>query len=129
MSAPAIAAAGIYVLLRLSPFPFYLRAILPFSFFLAYQYSVVARSYTLFPLLCFLVAHAYRQAKPRPVLLAIYLALLANVSIHGTMVACLVAPIYAWCHLRRGCRRLSPLRIPLAMGVRRASCHSGKLTL
>jgi hypothetical protein len=98
----AIAAAGIYVLLRLSPFPFYLRAILPFSFFLAYQYSVVARSYTLFPLLCFLAAHAYRQAKPRPVLLAICLALLANVSIHGTMVACLFAAVYAWHHLRRG---------------------------
>jgi hypothetical protein len=98
----AIAAAGIYVLLRLSPFPFYLRAILPFSFYLAYQYSVVARSYTLFPLLCFLVAHAYRQANPRPVLLAIYLALLANVSIHGTMVACLLAAVYAWHHLRHG---------------------------
>ncbi|MCU1248587.1 MAG: putative rane protein [Edaphobacter sp.] len=98
----AIAAAGIYVLLRLSPFPFYLRAILPFSFYLAYQYSVVARSYVLFPLLCFLVAHAYRQPKPRPVLLAIYLALLANVSIHGTLVACLVAAIYGWNHLRPG---------------------------
>jgi len=98
----AIAAAGIYVLLRFSPFPFYLRAILPFSFYLAYQYSVVARSYTLFPLLCFLVAHAWRQAKPRPVLLAVYLALLANVSIHGTMIACLLAAIYAWHHLRAG---------------------------
>ena len=98
----AIAAAGIYVLLRLSPFPFYLRAILPFSFYLAYQYSVVARSYVLFPLLCFLVAHAYRQEKPRPVLLTIYLALLANVSIHGTMVACLVAAIYGWNHFRPG---------------------------
>src|SRR5207302_408034 len=74
----------------------------PFSFFLAYQYSVVARSYTLFPLLCFLAAHAYRQAKPRPVLLAIYLALLANLSIHGTMVASLFAAVYAWHHLRRG---------------------------
>jgi hypothetical protein len=98
----AIAAAGIYILLRLSPFPFYLRAILPFSFYLAYQYSVVARSYALFPLLSFLAAHAYRQEKPRPILLAIYLGLLANVSIHGTLVACIVAAVYIWRHLRPG---------------------------
>jgi hypothetical protein len=98
----AIAAAGIYVLLRLSPFPFYLRAVLPFTFYLAYQYSVVARSYVLFPLLCFLVAHAYCQAKPRPVLLAVFVALLANVSVHGTLVACLFAAAYSWNYLRPG---------------------------
>lgn len=92
----AIAAAGIYVLLRLSPFPFYLRAILPFTFFLAYQYAVVARSYVLFPLLCFLIAHVYRQARSRPILMAVLLALLANVSVHGTLVACSLAPIYSW---------------------------------
>jgi hypothetical protein len=92
----AIAAAGIYVLLRYAPFPFYVRAILPFTFFLAYQYAVVARSYGLFPLLCFLVAHTYRASPPRPLRMAVLLALLANVSIHGTLVACAFALVYAW---------------------------------
>lgn len=99
--AAAIAAAGIYVFLRLSPFPFYLRATLPFTFFLAYQYAVVARSYVLFPLLCFLIAHIYRKAKPQPVLMAVLLALLANVSVHGTLIACAVAVAYAWNLARR----------------------------
>jgi hypothetical protein len=98
----AIAVATVYVLLRLAPFPFYLRAILPFTFFLGYQYAVVARSYVLFPLLGFLVAHVYRQTKPRPVLMAVLLALLANVSVHGTLVACAFAAIYGWNYLRRG---------------------------
>jgi hypothetical protein len=97
-----IAAAGIYVLLRLSPFPFYLRAVLPFTFYLAYQYAVVARSYVLYPLLGFLVAHVYRQTKPRPLLMAVLLALLANISIHGTLVACCFAALYGWKHLRSG---------------------------
>jgi hypothetical protein len=95
-----IAAAGIYVLLRLSPFPFYLRAVLPFTFYLGYQYAVVARGYVLFPLLGFLVAYAYRQTKPRPVLMAVLLALLANVSAHGALVACCFAALYGWKHLR-----------------------------
>jgi hypothetical protein len=92
----AIASAGIYVLLRFAPFPFYLRALLPFTFFLGYQYSIVARSYVLFPLLGFLVAHLYRLRRPRPVWMAICLALLANVSVHGTIVACAFAALYAW---------------------------------
>jgi hypothetical protein len=84
------------VLLRLAPFPFYLRAVLPFTFFLAYQFAVVARSYVLFPLLCFLIAHVYRMAKPRPVAMAVLLGLLANVSLHGTLVACGMAAAYGW---------------------------------
>ncbi len=91
----AFGSAGIYILLRFAPFPFYLRALLPFSFFLAYQYSVVARSYVLFPLLGFLVAHLYRQAPGKPVRMASVLALLANVSIHGTLVALGFAALYA----------------------------------
>ncbi len=91
----AIASAGIYVLLRFAPFPFYLRALLPFSFFLAYQYAVVARSYVLFPLLGFLVAHLYRQTRSKPILTAVALGLLANVSVHGTIVASSFAVLYA----------------------------------
>jgi hypothetical protein len=92
----ACAAAGIYVLLRLSPFPFYLRALLPFGFTVAYQEAIVARSYVLFPLLGFLVAHEYRQTSKRPVRMAIFLALLANLSVHGTMIACVFGASYAW---------------------------------
>lgn len=95
-----IAAAGIYIFLRFSPFPFYLRAVFPFTFFLAYQYAVVARSYALFPLLCFLIAYFWRSPRPRPLALAVLLGLLANVSIHGTLVACALAPVYVWNLLR-----------------------------
>lgn len=106
MVAP-IALAGIWVLLRYAPFPFYVRALLPFSFFLAYQYAVVARSYVLFPLLGFLAAHFYRRR--RPMRLAIALGLLANVSLHGTIVAMVFAALYAL-RLRR--ERAPGLRPP-----------------
>src|SRR5437868_927000 len=102
-----IALAGIWVLLRYAPFPFYLRALLPFTFFLAYQYAVVARSYVLFPLLGFLAAHFYRQC--RPMRMAVALGLLANVSLHGTIVALTFAAVYAW-RLRRS--RISAEHVP-----------------
>jgi hypothetical protein len=83
----ATASAAIYLLLRFSPFPFYLRALIPFGFVLGYQYAVVARSYVLFPLLGFAAIYLYRRVPARPALMALVLALLANVSLHGTMVA------------------------------------------
>jgi hypothetical protein len=79
--------ASIYILLRHSPFPIYLKALLPFGFWLTYEYSVVGRSYCLFPLLGFTAAHLYRKSPGRPVAMAVTLALLANVSIHGSIVA------------------------------------------
>jgi hypothetical protein len=91
----ATASAGIYLLLRFSPFPFYLRALIPFGFVLGYQYAVVARSYVLFPLLGFCAVHLYRQVPARPVAMALVLALLANVSLHGTMVAIGFAVAYS----------------------------------
>jgi len=99
-----IALGGIWVLLRLAPFPFYLRALLPFTFFLGYQYAVVARSYVLFPLLSFLAAHFYRRRKPMSV--AIALGLLANVSLHGAIVAMAFAAAY-WIAARRSPGRLT----------------------
>ena len=89
----AIAAGGIWVLLRYAPFPFYLRALLPFTFFLAYQYAIVARSYVLFPLLAFIIAHLYLRQKP--LAMAVALSLLANTSLHGTLIALAFAGLYA----------------------------------
>ena len=114
-------AAGISVLLRYSPFPFFLRALLPFGFALAYEYAVVARSYCLFPLLGFLIAHQYRSTTRRPVRMAILLALLANLSVHGTLVACAFGLSYGWDLYRDrrapGGRTGSVSQLRLAFGI------------
>jgi hypothetical protein len=96
----ACALAGVWFLLRFSPFPFYLRAVLPFGFWMAYEYAVVARSYALFPLLGFAVAQEYRRPERQPVRMALCLALLANLSVHATIVAVAFAASYAWNLLR-----------------------------
>ncbi len=92
----AAAVAGTWVMVRYAPFPFFLKALLPFTFFLGYQYAVVARSYSLFPVLGYLAAHLFRKASTRIVPLAIVLALLAQVSVHGTLVAIGFALSLAW---------------------------------
>jgi hypothetical protein len=119
----AIAAAGVFVLLRWSPFPLVLRALLPFGFWLAYQNAVVARSYVLFAVLAFSAAAVLRAIargiapgdgtsrvdSRRLLWLAVILGLMANLSVHG-FVASLGFALATLSVLRRRARAGVPLR-------------------
>jgi hypothetical protein len=73
--------AAAFVLLRSSPFPLAVRLLLPFSFALAYQTPIVARSYSLVPLLAFAICVELDPGKRRPVRLALLIGLLINTSL------------------------------------------------
>ncbi len=115
----AIAAAGVFVLLRWSPFPLVLRILLPFGFWLAYQDAVVARSYVLFAVLAFPTAAILRAGvahgltKKRLLALAVLLGLMANLSVHG-FVASLGFALVGWALLWRQRRAGAPLRAAAA---------------
>jgi len=97
----AFAIAGVAVLVFKAPFPWYVRWPLAFTYFFVYQYAVIARPYTILPLLCFLVAILFKDVE-HPERMTVVLVLLANLSLHGTtLAACfgvlyLVAPIKSW---------------------------------
>lgn len=82
-----IAFAGIALLVLAAPFPRFLKLLLPFTFYLSYQYAVVARSYVLVPLLLFLCAYFWPQRFERPLLISLLLGLLANVVLHAAMIS------------------------------------------
>lgn len=77
------AVLGVALLLRCAPFPLWLRALMPFTFWLAYQNAVVARSYVLFTPVAFAAAALLRSPKRRPSAVAAVLGLMANISLHG----------------------------------------------
>ena len=85
--AGGIAAASTAVLLAYAPFPRIVRVLLPFTFFLAYQDAVVARSYTLYAVMAFAAAALLRSTRYRPVLLALLLGLMANISVHASIAS------------------------------------------
>ena len=93
------AVAGVAVWLRWSPFPRWLRLLFPFTFFIAYQYAVISRSYVLFPLLAFSACALLdkQMPKPRPVLFAAVLGLLANLCMYGTAMSVGLAVVYLRC--------------------------------
>jgi hypothetical protein len=90
------ALAGVFLLLRFSPFPRIFRWLLPFTFFLQYQYAVIARPYVLFPVLLFALCIVYSLARPRPILFAVIAGLIANVSAHGAVLAGIFCLVYLW---------------------------------
>lgn len=85
------AAGGVAVLLWRSPFPLLPSAGIAASYVVGYQYAAVARSYTLAPLLVFGVAAVWRRGRIEVV--TGLLALLACVSLHGTLVAGALAAV------------------------------------
>ena len=83
----AIAAIGTLLLLWRAPFPAGLKLLIPFGFWTAYQYSVVARSYVLIPILIYLVAIFWQHRLTKPFRMVLVLGLVASVSAHGFAVA------------------------------------------
>lgn len=92
----AVAVAGTMIWLAYSRLPRGLKLLVPFTFFLAYQNAVVARSYVLAPSLTFAAVAILSQRKTRPVALAITLGLLANTSSHGMVESAGLAAAAAW---------------------------------
>jgi hypothetical protein len=107
--AAGLAVLGVVLFLYRCPLPLPLRLLIPFTFFVAYQYAVVARNYCLLPPLLWLaaVASPYRALKPKRYFLV--LCLLANVSLHGTLIALSLGALHVW-EQWRGQFRLAALR-------------------
>jgi len=80
------AMAGVALMLFTAPFPRPLRWLLAFTYFMVYQYAVIARPYTLLPFLAFAAAILFKDLK-HPERMTIVLILLANLSFHGTILA------------------------------------------
>lgn len=82
-----IATISCALILFASPFPWLLRIALPFTYFLGYQYSIVARNYCVTTLATILAAMAYRRRLESPGYYVLCLLVLAHSSSHGLLMA------------------------------------------
>jgi F0F1-type ATP synthase membrane subunit c/vacuolar-type H+-ATPase subunit K len=110
----AIALTGITLLVLYSPFPRYLRLSLPFTYFLLFQYAIVARNYVLVPLLMFLLAIRWKRG---PLGVALLLGLLANVALHVAVISAGLALVYLIEQMRTGITKQPRLRGQFILGA------------
>jgi hypothetical protein len=96
-----IATAAAYVFARHAPFSRLNRALFCFGYFPAYEYAVISRNYAAGVLCLFVFCAAYRAgAGKRYLPLAVPLALLANTSAYGLMLAAALSLMLAYEFLR-----------------------------
>ncbi len=87
---------GVYVFVFKSNFPWYIKCLFPFTFFIFYQYTIVARSYCLiFPLVSIL-ATLWKDRYKKIGLFTLILILLINCETHTYLFA---GSIYFYCLL------------------------------
>jgi hypothetical protein len=79
----AAATAAAVVLVRFAPFPRYLKVMLLCSYYIGYEYAVIARNYVLGWLLLCLFCAFYHPHRVRYFAIALALALLSLTSIYG----------------------------------------------
>ena len=85
--AAGLSALGVWLFLSRAPLPLLAKLIIPFTYFVFYQYGVVARSYCLIPLLLFWAADRYGRKDEQPYQFILPLCLLALVSVHTFLIA------------------------------------------
>jgi hypothetical protein len=100
----ASAVIGVFLLVRYSPFPLLVRCLLPFTFFIGYQYAIVARSYNLLAPLLFGIAIVHPRRGERPLLFFALLIALSHVSLHGSLIAGMLAVLEVLSMLRKRTR-------------------------
>lgn len=83
----SLALAALCVLVLHGPFSRLEQWLVAVSYFVLYEYNVVARSYVLVVLLLFVVASLWKRRLERPLVYALLLVLLAQVSAHATLLA------------------------------------------
>jgi hypothetical protein len=87
------AVAGAALLLFKGPFPRFVRWPLALGYVMVYQYAIIARPYTLLPLLAFCAAMVFKDIR-RPERLTLVLVLLAMLTLHGAILAGCLALAY-----------------------------------
>lgn len=85
VAALAISLLTAYLILRHAPFPFWTRLLAVFGAFLGFELTVMARNYGIGVLLMICACVVYPSRERRPLLFALFLALMANTSVHAMM--------------------------------------------
>lgn len=92
----SLAIAGVAVLLFFGELPFVLKILFTFSYFLAFEYGVIARTYILTVILFFTIAKFYPKRFEKPLHYGVIVGLLFQTSLHSLGAAAALMGLYAY---------------------------------
>src|SRR4030042_4305413 len=91
-----IAVAAVTVFVLYAPFSRVTKVLFIFSYYMAYEYSIIARSYSLSILLLFLIAVLYGKRFKNPLLYSSLIFLLFNTNAHSFFIASSLTVLFTW---------------------------------
>jgi hypothetical protein len=91
-----IATASVALILWRSPFPPLTKVAAAFSYYFAYEYAIIVRSYALSVLLLFAIATLQGRRFDKPLRYALAVALLANTNAHSLFIAAFLGMLFAY---------------------------------
>lgn len=83
-----ISLIGVLIFLSKVDAPKYVKILLPFTFYVFYQYTIIARSYCYLFLAFSLMLITYKTRLEKPLRYILSLAFLSLISMHGVVIAC-----------------------------------------
>src|SRR4030067_2049077 len=91
-----IAISAVTVFMLYAPFSRVTKVLFIFSYYMIYEYSIIARSYGLSILLLFLIAALYGKRFELPLLYSFLVFLLFNTNAHSVFIASSLTILFAW---------------------------------
>ena len=92
----AIAIAAVALLLFLGKPPYFAKVLFAFSYYMVYEYAVIARNYVLFVFLLFAIACVYSQRMNRPIIYGALLFLLFQVNVYSIIPAAVLTVFFIY---------------------------------
>lgn len=92
----AFMGAAVFLILRYAPFPRLVRLLLPFTYFLFYQYGVISRVYCVLTFVFVLLAMTYRRRNESPGRYTAVLILMCATLAYGLVLAGGLAIVWLW---------------------------------
>ncbi|UWG98548.1 hypothetical protein LPY66_07025 [Dehalobacter sp. DCM] len=87
---------GVWLLIYKSDFPLLIRVFLPFTYYIFYQYTIVARSYSLILPCIQLIVLFYKDRLRKPYIFGILLIVLSGISVHAMILSGILFLFYCW---------------------------------
>lgn len=87
---------AVWILLFKAPFPRYMRLLIPFNYFIFYQYGIVSRPYGLMLLAILLAAMTFQGKDEKPWRFISSILLLCLTSAYGILIAGGICACWAW---------------------------------
>jgi hypothetical protein len=91
-----IAILAVFIFLFFSPLPKSVKILLPFTYYFLFEYSIVARNYSLTAFILFLIATLYQNRFKKPVFYAILIFLLAWTNVHSLGISVLLLILFIY---------------------------------